>query len=73
MEEKIQKYELCNVGLFNLPGIVYDKGSISDEEHQEMVEWATEYNCGKAMTNELWSFKSESQRDWFLLKWGDKC
>ena len=69
MEEQ-QKYELCNVGPFNLPGIMYGKGALTTEEHNERVEWATTYNCGRAVTDRLWSFRSEGLREWFLIKWG---
>jgi hypothetical protein len=64
-----QNWEMCNVGLFNLPGIVYDKDALSLEEHAERVAWSTEFKCGKPMTDRLWSFKTEAHRDWFILKW----
>lgn len=69
---KSQKYEYCEVGLFRLPGIVYDKDSLTTEEYESMVEWSKEHNCGTPMTDRLWSFKTEAHRDWFLLKWGEK-
>lgn len=60
----------CEVGMFKLPGIVFDHDELSEERQQEMVEWAASpQGVGKRMTSVLWSFRTESQRDWFLLKW----
>jgi hypothetical protein len=71
MEEEVkqQKYEFCKVGLFELPGVVYDKDALTTDEHEAMVAWALENKCGKPMTDRLWSFKTEAQRDWFVLRW----
>jgi hypothetical protein len=63
------KFERCEVGMFRLPGLTIDKDTFDPELHLEQVEWATENNCGMAMTETLWSFKTESQRDWFILRW----
>jgi hypothetical protein len=64
----------CEVGLFRLPGIVFEKGQISAEKLKEMDEWAaSDHGVGKRMTDVLWSFKSEAQRDWFILKWCDEA
>lgn len=68
-EENKQKFTTCEVGMFRLPGIVFEKGAITEEQHQEMVTWASDNNCGKPMTDVLWSFKNEGQRDWFILRW----
>lgn len=68
-EENKQKFTTCEVGMFRLPGIVFEKGALTEDQHQEMVKWAQENNCGKPMTDELWSFKSAKQRDWFILRW----
>jgi hypothetical protein len=57
------------VGLFNLPGIKFEKDSLSEELHQEMLEWSKEHKCGTQMNEWLWSFKNEKQRDWFILRW----
>ena len=63
----------CEVGLFRLPGIVFEKGQLSDEKIKEMDAWAAgPGGVGKRMTDVLWSFKSEAQRDWFILKWCDE-
>jgi hypothetical protein len=68
-EENKQKFTTCEVGMFRLPGVVFEKGALTEAEHQEMVKWAQENNCGKPMTDELWSFRSAKQRDWFILRW----
>jgi len=61
----------CQVGMFKLPGITFEKGQISDELSQEMEDWCKANNCGVKMTDRLWSFKSEKKRDWFILRWSD--
>lgn len=66
------KFKTCEVGLFRLPGVVFEKESMSDELMAELDEWAaSEQGTGKRMTEVLWSFKTESQRDWFILRWSD--
>ena len=64
--------ETCEVGLFRLPGLKFDKDYIPEDMHTEMVKWAKENNCGTAMNNWLWSFKTEAQREWFILRWTDE-
>ncbi len=60
----------CEVGVFKLPGIVFDSDEITPELHQEMVEWSnSDHGVGKNHTELLWSFKTPAQRDWFILKW----
>lgn len=60
----------CEVGLFRLPGVVIDREELTEEKIIEMDEWAAgPQGVGKRMTEVLWSFKKESQRDWFILKW----
>lgn len=72
------KLKTCEVGMFRLPGIVIEKPEETSEanwtEHLlEMDKWASETNCGKRMTDFLWSFRNEKQRDMFILKWsGDE-
>ena len=64
--------KLCEVGLFKLPGVVFDKNSITAELAQEMAEWSkSPQGVGYQMTPFLWSFKTESQRDWFLIRWSN--
>lgn len=63
----------CEVGLFRLPGIVFDKDQLSQEKILEMDEWAkSPQGVGTRLTEVLWSFRTESQRDWFILKWCDE-
>ena len=64
------KIKTCEVGLFKLPGIVLDKEEITPELLDEMDLWLlSEQGCGMKMTDLLWSFKTEAQRDWFILRW----
>jgi hypothetical protein len=64
------KITRCEVGMFKLPGVVLDKSEITEEKIHEMDEWRySEQGVGTRMTELLWSFKSESQRDWFILRW----
>ena len=71
------KLKTCEVGLFRLPGVVIERDKdISDSNWQEqqadMDAWAAETNCGKRMTDYLWSFRNEKQRDMFILRWSDQ-
>jgi len=71
------KLTKCEVGMFKLPGVI-----ISAEKDQELKpelleqinQWSqTDQGTGKRMTDTLWSFRKESQRDWFILRWsGEK-
>jgi hypothetical protein len=63
------KFERCEVGMFKMPGLTIDKETFDAELHQQQVVWAEENNCGKALTEYLWSFRNEKQRDWFILRW----
>lgn len=63
--------EHVKVGLFNLPGIRFEKGQIPEDIQQELSKWCRENHCGTQMNEWLWSFKNESQRDWFILRWVD--
>ena len=67
------KLVLCEVGMFRLPGlIVTDEGDrpLGEEKLIDLDIWATsEQGTGKRLTEKLWSFKNESQRDWFILRW----
>jgi hypothetical protein len=60
------------VGMFKLPGIVFEKGELSAELNEEMIAWAREEGVGMSMTENLWSFKKEAHREWFILKWIDR-
>lgn len=68
-DEKQTKWELCEVGMFRLPGIAYEKGALTEAEWQERVEWAKTCNCGKPLTDRLFSFRNQKQRDMFILRW----
>ena len=63
--------EHVKVGMFNLPGLRFEKEQISPELDLEMQAWAKENHCGMQMNEWLWSFKNEAQRDWFILRWID--
>ncbi|NDG30591.1 hypothetical protein EB118_11040 [bacterium] len=70
------KLKTCEVGMFRLPGIIIEddndenKTKVSEEQLKEMEEWCnSEFGTGVRMTDRLFSFRKESQRDWFILKW----
>ena len=67
------KLQTCEVGMFRLPGIVIEAVEdevITEEQLKEMEEWCnSEFGTGMRMTDKLFSFRKESQRDWFILKW----
>ena len=66
------KIETCQVGMFRLPGIVLNKEEMTEEKLQEMDAWRlTEQGTATRMTDLLWSFKTEAQRDWFILRWSE--
>lgn len=60
------------VGMFRLPGIVFEKGELPTELNEEMVAWAQAEGVGMSMTESLWSFKKEAHREWFILRWIDR-
>lgn len=71
------KLKTCEVGLFRLPGLVVEHNAdMSDTQmkHQldEAEEWSRETNCGKRMTDYMWSFRNEKQRDMFILRWSEQ-
>lgn len=63
--------EHIKVGMFNLPGIKFAKGQLPEDLLLEMDAWSKENKCGYMMNDWLWSFKTEAQRDWFVLRWND--
>ena len=67
------KLQTCEVGMFRLPGIVIEAEedeTITEEQLKEMEEWCnSEFGTGMRMTDRLFSFRKESQRDWFVLRW----
>lgn len=64
--------ENCEVGMFRLPGLVFEKGQLSEELLAEMTAWAEAEGVGMSMTDRLWSFKKEAHREWFILRWADQ-
>jgi hypothetical protein len=63
----------CEVGMFRLPGInieAEEEETITEEQLKEMEDWCnSEFGKGMRMTERLFSFRKESQRDWFILRW----
>ena len=63
----------CEVGMFRLPGIIIEaeeEETITEEQLKEMEDWCnSEFGTGMRMTDKLFSFRKESQRDWFVLRW----
>jgi hypothetical protein len=60
------------VGMFRLPGLAFKQGELSPELLEEMKSWADAEGVGMSMTENLWSFKKESHREWFILRWIDQ-
>ncbi len=67
------KLTQCEVGMFRLPGLIVsaEEGEELKEEHlKEMEDWCnSEFGKGMRMTDTLFSFRKESQRSWFILRW----
>ena len=63
--------ENCEVGMFRLPGLVFEKDQLPPELLAEMIAWAGAEGVGMSMTDRLWSFKKEAHREWFILRWSD--
>jgi hypothetical protein len=59
------------VGLFRLPGLLFEKGQLSQDLQDTMIAWAEKEGVGMSMTETLWSFKKEAHREWFVLRWAD--
>jgi hypothetical protein len=63
----------CEVGMFRLPGITIEaeeEETITEEQLKEMEDWCnSEFGKGMRMTDRLFSFRKESQRAWFILRW----
>ena len=63
--------------MFKLPGILIEnddddehKTSVTEDQLKEMEDWCnSEFGKGMRMTERLFSFRKESQRDWFVLRW----
>lgn len=72
IQHRDTKMENCEVGMFRLPGLVFEKGQIDEELLNEMKAWAEAEGVGMNMTERLWSFKKEAHREWFILRWSDR-
>ena len=59
------------VGMFRLPGLSFGKNQLTPELLEEMRAWAEAEGVGMNMTENLWSFKKEAHREWFVLRWAD--
>jgi len=59
------------VGPFRLPGLAFEKGQLSKELNDEMIAWANAEGVGMSMTENLWSFRKEAHREWFVMRWID--
>ncbi len=59
------------VGMFRLPGLVFEPGELTPELNEEMIAWAKAEGVGMSMTENLWSFRKEAHREWFILRWSD--
>lgn len=63
----------CEVGMFRLPGVIIEAEedeTITEEQIKMMEEWCnSEFGTGMRMTDKLFSFRKESQRSWFILRW----
>ena len=59
------------VGMFRLPGIAFEAKEVSPELLEEMKAWAEAEGVGMNMTENLWSFRKEAHREWFILRWSD--
>lgn len=59
--------------MFRLPGVIIEAEedeTITEEQLKEMEDWCnSEFGTGTRMTDNLFSFRKESQRDWFVLRW----
>ena len=60
------------VGMWNLPGLSFEKGELPKELNEEMIKWAQAEGVGMSMTESLWSFKKEAHREWFIMRWIDR-
>jgi hypothetical protein len=59
------------VGMWELPGLLFPD-DVDEQTMEEMKNWAKENHCGYCANSRMWSFKSDAQRDWFILRWIDR-
>ena len=60
-----------NCGMFNLPGLYFESGEISDELRVEIDSWCEELHIGILMNEKLISFKNSNERDFFILRFSE--
>jgi hypothetical protein len=63
------KIQTCEVGPFRLKGVKVDLNQYNEDQIKEMIDWAKENGAYVAEDKGLFSWKNESKRDWFLLRW----
>jgi hypothetical protein len=68
-ENKGPKLETCDVGPFRLKGVKVDLNQYTAEQVQEMIAWARENDAYVVEDKGLFSWRKESKRDWFVLRW----
>lgn len=69
-EKKGPKIETCEVGPFRLKGVKVDFAQYTEDQIQEMIAWARENSAYVVEDKGLFSWRRESLRDWFVLRWG---
>jgi hypothetical protein len=59
--------------MFRLPGVIIEAEqdeTITEDQIKQMEDWCnSEFGTGMRMTDKLFSFRKESQRSWFILRW----
>lgn len=68
-DKKGPKIETCEVGMFRLPGVKVDFSQYTEEQIKEMLTWARENSAYVVEDRGLFSWRKESLRDWFVLRW----
>ena len=64
-----REFEICEVGPFRVPGVTLKEPPTADEL-SEMDVWAnSDQGTGKRLSDTLWYFRKESERDWWILRW----
>lgn len=65
------RIEVCEVGLFRLPGVQVHKSQFTEQEIADMQSWARDNNAyvSESDSHLILSWRELSLRDWFLLRW----
>jgi hypothetical protein len=63
------KLQSVEVGPFRLKGVKIDTNQYTPEQYAEMITWAKENKAYVTEETGLFSWKDESKRDWFILRW----